>query len=112
MRGFTTAAALLVCWAQTARAESSAQPRRAPALLEQAIALDRAASLEKAEAAYLAAAAAQDLPELRFAAAARAASLALDRGDAEAARVAVGVARAALPDDAAPDALQARVALA
>jgi tetratricopeptide (TPR) repeat protein len=90
---------------------AEAAPHWAPALLDYAIALDRAAILEQAEAAYLAAAGAPDFPELRFTAAARAASLALDRGDAEAARAAVTLARAALPDDAAPYLLQARVAL-
>src|SRR5207253_1633467 len=62
--------------------------------------------------AYLAAASAADFPELRFAAAERAASLAVDRGDADAARAAVALAHAALPDDAAPFVLQGQVALA
>src|SRR6266851_912983 len=110
MRGLTIAAALLASSAQVAWAQAPA-PRSTPALLDHAIALDRAASLVQAEAAYLAAAAAQDFPELRFTAAARAASLALDRGDAEAARAAVALARAALPDDAGPFVLQAQVAL-
>jgi len=90
---------------------AEAAPRSTPALLDYAIALDRAASLEQAEAAYRAAAAAPDFPELRFTAAARAASLALDRGDAEAARAAAALARAALPDEAAPLVVQAQVAL-
>src|SRR5207245_2517796 len=53
---------------------AQAAPRSAPALLDYAVALDRAANLERAEAAYLAAASAADFPELRLAAAERAAS--------------------------------------
>src|SRR5205823_5129869 len=64
------------------------------------------------ERQYGAAAAAADFPQVRFSAAARAASLALDRGDVAAARRAVELARAALPDDAAPLVLEARIALA
>jgi Flp pilus assembly protein TadD len=90
---------------------AEAAPHSAPALLDYAVALDRAGNLEQAEAAYLAAAAAADFPELRFTAAERAASLALDRGDAEAARSAVALAHAAFPDDPAPFVLQAQVAL-
>src|SRR3989442_6547015 len=75
------------------------------------IAVDRATILMQAGATFQAVPAAAGFPERRFTAAARAASLALDRGDAEAARAAVTLARAALPDDAAPYVLQARVAL-
>jgi predicted Zn-dependent protease len=90
---------------------AEAAPRSAPALLDYAVALDRAANLEQAEAAYVAAASAMDFPELRFAAVERAASLAVDRGDSEAARSAVALAHATLPDDPAPFVLQAQVAL-
>src|SRR2546423_13677293 len=90
---------------------AEAAPRFVPALLDYAVALDRAANLEQAEAAYLAAASAADFPELRFAAAERAASLALDRGDADAARAAVALAHAAVPGDPAPFVLQAQVSL-
>jgi tetratricopeptide (TPR) repeat protein len=90
---------------------AEAAPRSAPALLDYAVALDRAANLEQAEMAYLAAASAADFPELRFAAAERAASLAVDRGDADGTRGAVALARASLPEDPAPFVLQAQVAL-
>ena len=91
---------------------AEAAPHSVPALLDHAIVLDRAGDLEQAEAVYLAAAAAPDFPELRSAAAERAASIALDRGDAAAVRAAVGLAHATLPDDAAPFVLEARIALA
>src|SRR5438309_7346672 len=79
-----------------------AAPRWAPALFDYAVALDRMGKLEEAEAAYCAAAVADDFPDLRFEAAARAASIAFDRGNAVGARSAVELARAALPEGAAP----------
>jgi Flp pilus assembly protein TadD len=94
------------------RLAAEAAPTSAPALLDYAVALDRAGRLEEAETAYLAAARAPGYPELRFDAAARAASLAVDRGDRDAANLAADLAAAALPDDGSPFVLRAQIALA
>jgi tetratricopeptide (TPR) repeat protein len=94
------------------REAAEAAPRSAPALLDYAIALDRSGKLDEAERQYRAAAAASEFPRVRFSAAARAASLALDRGDMDAVRSALEMARAALPTEAGPVVLEARIALA
>src|SRR4051812_13407142 len=69
-----------------------------PALLDYAVALDRAGKLVDAEAAYRAATSGAGMEELRFAAAARAAALAIARGDEAAARATVQLAQTAMPD--------------
>ena len=94
------------------RPAAEAAPQSAPALLDYAISLDRAGRIDDADAAYRRTAAAQGFPELRFAAAERLAALAVQRGDLAAARAAVDLARAALPDGIELLDLQARVALA
>ena len=94
------------------RAAAEAAKDSAPALLDYAVALDRAGKLVEAEAAYRAAAGATGMDELRFAAAARAAALAIARSDEFAARSAVQLAEAAMPGDTDPWQLEADVALA
>jgi tetratricopeptide (TPR) repeat protein len=94
------------------RAAADAAKDSLPALLDYAVALDRAGKLEEAEAAYRAAAGAPGAPDLRFAAASRAAALAVARGDDGAARSAVELAASAMPDESDPLQLEADVDLA
>jgi Flp pilus assembly protein TadD len=94
------------------RAAADAGKDSLPALLDYAVALDRAGKLEEAEAAYRAAAGAPGTPDLRFAAASRAAALAVARGDDGAARSAVELAASAMPDESDPLQLEADVDLA
>ena len=94
------------------RAAADAAKDSVPALLDYAVALDRAGKLFEAEAAYRAATSGTGMDELRFAAAARAAALAIGRGDEAAARSTVQLAQAAMPDDIEPLQLEADVALA
>jgi cellulose synthase operon protein C len=75
------------------------------------VAFDRAGRGMEAEQAYRAAAAAEK-GAVAYEGAARAAALAAARGDAEAAREAVALARAALGDDVPSRVLQARIELA
>ncbi|MFL5275772.1 MAG: tetratricopeptide repeat protein [Myxococcales bacterium] len=94
------------------RAAAEAAKDSVPALLDYAVALDRAGKLEEAEAAYRAAAGAPGAADLRFATASRAAALAVARGDDGAARSAVQLAVAAMPGESDPLQLEADVALA
>ena len=94
------------------KAAVDAAPGSISALLDYAIVLDRAGRLDEAEQAYRSAAQIAGAPDAQLTAARRAAALALDRGDAEAARGVAALAAAALPDDPGPRILEAEVALA
>jgi tetratricopeptide (TPR) repeat protein len=94
------------------RAAADAAKDSVPALLDYAVALDRAGKIDEAEAAYRTAAGAPGPADLRFAAASRAAALAVARGDDGAARAAVQLAASAMPDDSDSLQLEADVALA